>query len=167
MSTLVGKWKAMLCGLARSLSLRRPRRQDIRHVEQRILALVPEGPNRTVLQAVSEDAGWALTLSDTEMTCASLGPCGVPPIIIYDRDLSPKNWREILRAFAKKSPRPYIILLSSNADPNLWDELQRVGGSDILGTPVTRNELLEALTKAWQLWRIQQKVRLPVAAFTR
>ena len=35
-----------------------------------------------------------------------------------------------------------MILLSSNADPNLWDELQRAGGSDILRTPVTRNELL-------------------------
>ena len=72
MSRVRGKWKAVLRVLARSLSLRRPRRQGIPHVEPRILALVPEGPNRLVLQAVSEDAGWALTLSDTETTWASL-----------------------------------------------------------------------------------------------
>lgn len=167
MASIVGEWKAMLWGLARWVSLRGARRQDTRHMEPRILAFVPEGPDRLVLQAISENAGWAVTLSDTETAYTCLGPSGVPPIIIYDRELSPHHWREIIRAFAKKSPRPYIILLSSNADPNLWDELQRLGGSDILRTPVTRNELLRALAKAWQLWRIQQKVRQPLAAFTR
>jgi FixJ family two-component response regulator len=165
MSTAAGEWKAVLRGVARSLSLRRPRRQAARHLEPRILALVPEGPNRLVLQTISENGDWALTVTDSDSTCAHLGSFGEPPIIIYDRHLSPQHWGEILRPFARRSPRPYIILLSSNADPNLWDELQRVGASDILRSPVTRSELLGALTKAWQLWRIQQKVRPPVAAF--
>jgi hypothetical protein len=35
-------------------------------------------------------------------------------------------------------------LLSPNADANLWDELQRAGGSDILRTPFDRADLLLA-----------------------
>src|SRR5262249_6070682 len=120
-----------------------------------------------VLQAISESTGWVLTISDNETACACLDAFGAAPIIIYDRELSPPHWREILRAFSKRTPRPYIILLSSNADANLWDELQRLGGSDILRTPVTQTEMLRALSKAWQLWQIQQKVRLPAAVLTR
>ena len=59
----------------------------------------------------------------------------------------------------KESPRPYVILLSPNVDQNLWDELQRVGGSDILRAPVNREDLLWAVTRAWLLWRGQQNVR--------
>jgi len=86
----------------------------------------------------------------------------VPPIIIYDRELSPYHWHEIVRAFTKTSPRPYVILLSSNADTNLWDELQRVGGPDILRAPVTRDNMAGALQMAWQLWNSHQQLRLPL-----
>jgi FixJ family two-component response regulator len=85
----------------------------------------------------------------------------VPPIVIYDRELSQYNWREIFGILTRQSPRPYMILLSPTADQNLWDELQRVGGCDILRAPVDRENLLGAVRRAWLLWHSQQKVRSP------
>jgi FixJ family two-component response regulator len=67
----------------------------------------------------------------------------------------------MVRDLARKSPRPYVILLSPNADTNLWDELQRVGGCDILRTPINRDKILRAVKRAWLLWRNQQQVRSP------
>ena len=134
---------------------------NARQKAPRILAMVPQGPNRLLLQTISRDAGWALTLSETAPGIAPGLQSDVPPIVIYDRELSPYDWREMMRVLAKKSPRPYVILLSPNADTNLWDELQRVGGSDILRTPINRDSVLRAVKRAWLLWRNQQQVRSP------
>jgi DNA-binding NtrC family response regulator len=156
-------WKAVSCRLARLLSFHAWCPEGARQKMPRILAIVPQGPNWRLLQAISRDTGWALTVSETPPNLTSGYQADVPPIVIYDRDLSPNHWREIVGVFTKKSPRPYVILLSPNADANLWDELQRVGGSDILRTPVNQGNMLWAVKRAWVLWRIQQHIRLPVS----
>jgi FixJ family two-component response regulator len=154
-----GEWKTALGSLARGLSRRHKRSERVRRAGSWILAIVPEGANRLALQSISEQAGWTLAFSDsgTDRGCLTLPV--IPPIVIYDRGLSQEHWGEIIRALAKKSPRPYIILLSSSTDANLWDELERVGGSDILRTPINRDHLLRALRRAWQICYTQQQVR--------
>ena len=54
-----------------------------------ILAVVSQGPNRLLLQAISHDAGWALTVSEVLPDIACRRHSDVPPIIIYDRELAP------------------------------------------------------------------------------
>ena len=154
-------WKALSCGLTRLLSSCRTYPDGARQKTPRILAIVPQGPNRLLLQAISRDAGWALTVSETPPSLTSARQGDVPPIIIYDREITPDHWHEIVGVLTKSSPRPYVILLSPNADTNLWDELQRVGGSDILRTPVNRDSMLWAVLRAWLLWRNQEQVRPP------
>jgi DNA-binding NarL/FixJ family response regulator len=126
-----------------------------------ILAIVPQGSNRLLLHAISQETGWNLMLSETLPSPTSGWQTAAPPIIIYDRELAAECWREIVRVLTKKSPKPYVILLSANTDANLWDELQRVGGSDILRAPVTRDSMLRALKRARQFWHCQKQVRSP------
>lgn len=161
-----GNWKAVVRALARALSMPAKLPEHVHDAEPRIMALVPEGPNRLALEAISEGAGWSLT-SDTGANGIASRDSGAPLIIIYDRDLSPDHWRDIIRSLAKRTPRPYIILLSSNADTNLWDELQRAGGSDILRAPINRDQLIEALTKGRQLWYARQHLGPPLASLRR
>jgi FixJ family two-component response regulator len=120
-----------------------------------VLAFVREGPNRVALRKISADAGLALTCRER----AAPTELEIAPIIIYDRELSPAHWPQAIHALARKSPRPYIILLSSSVDANLWDELQRAGGCDILRTPLDQEALLGAVQRAWQLWRSLRHVR--------
>jgi FixJ family two-component response regulator len=160
MGRIVEWWNAMSSRFARSLPSRRRPSEEARPAS-RILAIVPQGPIRPLVQAISRDAGWTLTLSDTSPGLVIGRSSDLPPIIIYDREISPLNWREVIVALTSQSPRPYVILLSPNADTNLWDELQRAGGSDIVRTPVSRDHLLGALKRAWLLWQSQQQVRLP------
>ncbi len=149
-----------LFGVASLLFLMRPRRKREQPETPQVLALVLEGPNRVALQKISRETGLALTCWGRRL------PQGleIAPIIIYDRELSPMHWPESIHALARKSPRPYIILLSSSVDANLWDELQRVGGCDILRTPLDPETLLGAVQRAWQLWRSLRHVRPPDAA---
>ncbi len=161
MERVIDEWKALVGGLERLLPERRRHPEEAPHKAPRILALVPQGPDRLLLQALSQDAGWALTLSETAPAIAPGRQSDTPPIIIYDRELSPLHWGEMVRNLSGTSPRPYVILLSPHADTNLWDELQRVGGSDILRTPINRDKTLRAVKRAWLLWRNQQQVRSP------
>lgn len=120
----------------------------------RILGVLPKGFSRVLLKAVSEQSGWTLTLSETPGSVDA-----IPPIIIYDRELSPMDWRDFVSLWTKRSPRPYVILLSPNTDANLWEELQRIGGSDILRSPLNEENLRWAIKRAWLVWRGQQQVR--------
>jgi FixJ family two-component response regulator len=161
MGKVVDWWNAVSSRFARLLPSRHRLSEDARPAS-RILAIVPQGPIRLLVQAISRDAGWTLTLSDTSPGLVISQSADLPPIIIYDREISPCNWRDVIVALTNQSPRPYVILLSPNADTNLWDELQRAGGSDLVRTPVSRDHLLGDLKRAWLLWQSQQQVRPPL-----
>ena len=160
------EWSRLHRVVARWLRPRARRPAAGSPAELRVLALVPEGDNRQVLQALVRDTGWSLSMAES---FAEWGAehSDVPPIVIYDRELSPGRWRETIRLFANQSPRPHIILLSSNSDTNLFDELYRAGGSEIVRSPIDPAHLLWAVIKAWQLWRTQQSVRAPLAVVTK
>ncbi len=155
MERVVHKWKAILSKVARPL----PSRRGCREEAPRILAILAPGSDRSLLQAASQDFGWNPSLSGAPPCNLPQPHAAVAPIVIYDRELPPYNWRDVFCVLTKESPRPYVILLSPNVDQNLWEELQRVGGSDILRVPLNREDLLWAVTRAWLLWRGQQNVR--------
>jgi DNA-binding NtrC family response regulator len=117
--------------------------------------------NSLTIQALSEDAGWNICVTDTDVEMGSGIEAEVPAIIIYDRELCPDRWADMVRAWARQTPRPYIILLSPHEDANLWEELQRAGGSDVLRSPLSADRLVAALTRGWRLWRTQQDLRQP------
>ena len=152
-------WGALSDRFARLLSSRRRYQEGAQQRAPRILAIVPHGPDRMLLNAISQDSGWTLTVAETPPSPPFERQADVAPIVIYDREISPHHWREDVGALTRNSPRPYLILLSPNADTNLWDELQRLGGSDILHAPVTRDKLIAAVKRASQLWRSQQQLR--------
>jgi len=83
---------------------------------------------------------------------------------LYERELNPCHWREAVSLLSRLSPRPYVILLSSSSDKNLWDELVRHGGSEILRTPIDRDAVMRAVNAGWSLWRNQQRLRLAAEA---
>lgn len=160
MGSVVDGWQALLA-FSRRLWLRHRLAGATGNVP-RVVAFVRPGQNKRLIEAVSSEDGWALTVSDMPAADSDKHAVEPAPIILFDRDLPPGNWREAVASLTRRSPRPYLILLSPNSDGNLWDELQRVGGSDILRTPIDRESTLQAVRRAWSLWYGQQQVR-PVA----
>ena len=140
------------------MTKRKPRRAGIRQ-GPRILAIVREAVDRTVLEAISRNADWTLTFEDT-FDGDSLGE-ELPPIVLYDRRVPGHEWRQVVRTISRTPSGPGVILLSPTSDRNLWDELERVGGSDVLRSPIEPEQARLAVNRAWMLWRNQQHVRLP------
>jgi FixJ family two-component response regulator len=158
MERVVNELQAIVSRLLRSAHLRLSRCGRDRDNCPHALAIMAEGPGRDALQAVFLDAGWRLTIVDN--SAPALDPRNERlPIIFYERELNQSGWRLAVSLLSRLSPRPYIILLSSNSDKNLWDELARHGGSDILRTPIDRNAVVRAVESGWSLWRNHQKLR--------
>ena len=154
---VVNQFQAIVSRLRRSAQLRLGHRVDSDHCPA-ALAIMAEGPGRDALLMVFREAGWKLTFADT--FAPTLDPrTERPPIVLFERELNPCHWREAVSLLSRLSPRPYVILLSSSSDKNLWDELVRHGGSEILRTPIDRDTVMRAVKSGWSLWRNQQRLR--------
>lgn len=155
MTKLAEDWITMLFGIVGLVSFVRPRRKHEPPRHPYVLAFVPEGPNRDAVRAISAQIGLDLIFAGSPETRAAT----MPQIVIYDRELTVSDWAASIHALAQHAPRPYIILLSPTLDANLWDELQRAGGVDIVRSPVDPQLLLGALQRASRLWSCIQQVR--------
>lgn len=162
MESVAGGCKAIFCGFSRWLPRRGQRGNKAGETNLRILALMPHGPDSQLFHSLARDAGLCLTVSDTPDLVFRRGS-DVPSIVFVDRQHFPNRWKRIVKRLSRNVPRPCIILLSPRADANLWEELQRVGGSDILRHPITREHLEHTLERAVQLWRNQQRTHSPLS----
>jgi DNA-binding NtrC family response regulator len=104
---------------------------------------------------VFHDAGCALAVAGNPESAIACQKKEHFPIILYERELTERDWRQVVSVFSRLSPRLCVILLSRNSDKNLWDELVRCGGFDLLRTPVDRDAVIRTLRAGWSIWQNQ------------
>ena len=108
----------------------------------RVLAVTRVGPGQDALRGMLNDLGWTVVFAGTPAD-AIARYCEDPfPVILYERELTACDWRLVVPLFAKLSPPPFVMLLSASSDWNLWDEVVRRGGCDILRMPPDRDALM-------------------------
>lgn len=129
-------------------------------IEERKLALVVSSdPETARIAATMAPPEWiVLAAGDLADAIEILGSQEIA-IAIVDHD-SP-SWRFVAARLAAAPYRCSVILLSSAATPNLWHELTRLGGYEIVAKPIRRDRLADVINAAWSHWRSQQ------ALFTR
>lgn len=117
------------------------------------LAVMKEGPDRAELEAVFQDAGWRLDFAASLGAAITSMERNPLPILLYDRELSGTDWRTAVSDLSRLSPRPCVVLLTRSADHNLWEEVVRCGGFDLLRVPVDRMVVLRTIRAGWAIWR--------------
>lgn len=75
------------------------------------------------------------------------------PVVLCDRDLPGAEWQQGIASLHRAGVHPEVILLSSVADPYLWNELVQAGGFDVLARPFHRDEALAMIEFAYTHWR--------------
>jgi len=127
------------------------------------LAIMSPGPIRDNLASVFSEAGWMLVTADCLQKSVSRQRQDPTPIIFCECESGTPTeqgaWRQTVTELSKLSPRPYIVLVSAHSDKNLWDELGRCGGSQILRVPLQRDSVICTVQAGWALWRNQQEMR--------
>ena len=76
------------------------------------------------------------------------------PIVVLDRDLDARPWRENFSSIRKSRRRACVILLGDSNGPRP-DEMLRLGGLDVLSRPIHREELCTALICAYSQARMR------------
>jgi DNA-binding NtrC family response regulator len=166
MAKVVDQFQAVISGLRRSARLRSMPDRAVVDAAPRAMAVMGEGPGRDALQAVFRDFGWKLVVAETSASAIARQEKEPLPIILYERELTEGGWRQAVFLFSRLSPRPCVILLSRSSDKNLWDELVRCGGFDLLRNPVDRDAVLRTVRAGWSIWQNQHHSR-HLAAETR
>jgi DNA-binding NtrC family response regulator len=151
----VDKFRAVISGLRRPAGSRSMSERPVAGAAPRALAVMGGGPDRDTLQRVFRDAGWELVVADTSASAIACQEKEPLPIILYERELRERSWRQAVCFFSRLSPRPCVILLSRCCDKNLWDELVRCGGFDLLRTPVDRVAVIQTVRAGWSIWQNQ------------
>lgn len=58
-------------------------------------------------------------------------------VVIYDHDMAAQDWRAAVSELAQASPSSSVLLLSSQKQPEIWNEVVRKGGHDMLSKPLS------------------------------
>jgi DNA-binding NtrC family response regulator len=164
MSGVVDRFQTVISGLRNWARLRPMPVRAAADAVPRALAVMGEGPGRDALQVVFRDAGWQLVIADNSTSAIMRQQNEAWPIILYERELTGRGWRQAVSLFSRLSPRPCVVLLSCSSDKNLWDELVRCGGFDLLRTPVDRDAVLQTVRAGWAIWQNRLSPRLVATA---
>jgi DNA-binding NtrC family response regulator len=155
MAKVIDQFHGLVSGLRKSARRRSMSGRAVVEVAPRALAVMGEGPGRESLQGVFREAGWMLSVAGNATSAIASQERDHFPIILYERELAERDWRRAVSIFSRLSPRPCVILLSRNSDKNLWDEVVRCGGFDLLRTPVDRDTVIRTLRAGWSIWQNQ------------
>ena len=117
-----------------------------------IIGLVASDEDRRLLAGICNRNRWHLLFADTCEEARTALDQLKAPVILCDRDLPGKGWRETVEDLASSPHRACIILVSGVVDTYLWDEVVRTGGYDVLSKPLREDDVVRAVRLAWSYW---------------
>jgi DNA-binding NtrC family response regulator len=71
-------------------------------------------------------------------------------VVLCEEKLTDGTWMDLLEATESLSPRPQIIVLSTNAGLELWGQVLNYGGYDLLARPLRPEEVYAVVPGAWR-----------------
>jgi DNA-binding NtrC family response regulator len=122
-----------------------------------IIGMVTTDADRRLLAGICTRNGWPLLIANTREEVRTALEKLKAPIILCDRDLPGKGWRETVEDLAASPHRTCILLLSGVVDTYLWHEVVRTGGYDVLSKPLREDEVVRAVRLAWSYWNSAAK----------
>ena len=118
-----------------------------------VIALVTGDDDRRLLVEICRQNRWRLLFTDTcEEARIALDELRAP-VILCDRVLPGRGWRETVQNLASSPHRTCIILVSEVVDTYLWNEVVRTGGYDVLSKPLREDDVVRAVRLAWLYWK--------------
>lgn len=79
------------------------------------------------------------------------------PILLFDSDLTPGSWRDLLAGPATLPDPPLVIVSSRIVDEEMWAEALNLGAYDVLAKPFNTEEVIRVLSFAWLRWKADRK----------
>lgn len=124
-----------------------------------LIALGLSTSDRAVLTESCLRYSWPVCFADTIRDAWNASERSRLPIVLCDRTLRGTDWKDAIRALSSPGKRVYSILVSRVIDGNLWDEVIRLGGYEVVPTPLHEEAVLRSVRLALLDWRSSAPIR--------
>ena len=127
-------------------------------IQIRIVALIARERDRQLLSRLAADQNWVVHFAETCGGAWDLLKQHRAPLALCDRDFPGTEWRDVIQMMSSTPTLVYAILLSRVADDNLWNEVIRHGGYDLIATPLREEDTLRAIRLGWSYWSTSMRI---------
>lgn len=145
-------WHVLHAALANVTRLGRKREEGPSDPLLTVICLLDENQDRSLMTDLCQRNKWELFFvakrEEAERVLRELKP----QIMLFDRDIAGRDWREFVTGFAATSPGACIMLVSKVIDDNLWNDLVLNGGYEVLRKPLREEDVSRAVKMAWSYW---------------
>jgi two-component system, NtrC family, nitrogen regulation response regulator NtrX len=124
-------------------------RAILKNAERIGLLISPEEQDYEILADMFRQEGWTLRVASSLDSASAHLACGVPTVVITERDLATGSWKDVLDWIQGLPHAPLVIVISRLADCQLWSEALNLGAYDVLAKPLNQSEVLRVLNSAW------------------
>jgi DNA-binding NtrC family response regulator len=108
--------------------------------------------DHAILRELLEGSPWQIRESHSLRSAVMLLEEHRIPLLMCERDLHPGSWEELLGQVTDFPNPPCVIVVSRQADEDLWVKALSAGAYDVLAKPFNLSELRRTLSDAWQCW---------------
>lgn len=128
-----------------------------------VLSVSPFLQDQALLRAICELAGWKMC---TVSTCREAVVCSEahhPWVVVCESELPDGTWKDLLRVLDRLADAPTLVVTSPRTGDDLWSEVRKMGGCDVLTKPLHREEALPVLGLALlaHQWRCKRADHSP------
>ena len=122
-----------------------------------VVALVVNQQDRHVLASVFGQNPLDVRFAESCEEACSIANRLTAPVILLDRDWPDTEWRTAVERLTASPHRACVILVSGVSDDNLWQELIRRGGYDVLSKPLQADKVARIVKLALSYWSSTSK----------
>jgi DNA-binding NtrC family response regulator len=120
-----------------------------------VVALIVDQEDRRILAGASSEQTWEVHFAESCEHASAMARRLAAPVILLDRDWSGTEWRGAVESLAALPHRACVILVSGVADANLWQEIVRRDGYDILSKPLRKDDVMRVVKLALTYWGVR------------
>lgn len=114
-----------------------------------VLSVTPSQADQNELNTIASRFGWELIGAPDFAEAISVLSSRDISVILCDRDLPGRDWRESVKLLHAVVTPPCVILTSPVNDTYLWQEVVQNGGYDVLTRPFHAEQVASAIRQAW------------------
>ena len=119
-------------------------------MSKRILIIDDASTTRTLLRKLLEKEGFECTEASTGEEAVKLYHAQRPDLVTLDIHMDKLSGMGVVQVLLKLDPKARIVIVTSDTEKRILDELLRMGAKDVVNKPFESDRLYEAISNALQ-----------------
>lgn len=119
------------------------------------LLVGPYEDDRIALGRIFQQQNWKLTAAGTLSSALQFLSHTRVPVLISEDDLPGCTWKDVFLKTRDLPHAPKLIVISRQADEQLWSEVLNLGGHDVLMRPVNESQVRWVFGHAFETWQAE------------